>query len=222
MGAIGTILIVSTIWVAFLHALAPDHWMPFAALARANKLTRVRRLVITFLAGLGHVGSSIVIALVGIFLGKELTQLQGLELHRGALASLLLIGFGVAYMAWGIKHARHGVNHAHLSVDTLSQAAKAAFITRFWTLFAVMVFGPCEPMIPLIFMAWIKGFSALVATISLFSLVTSAMVMVQSFMAYEGLGFVWERYEARLARHSHTIAGATILAVGLLVVLLDL
>lgn len=152
-------------------------------------------------------------------LGQELTRIQGLEASRGNISVLLLIGFGAAYMAWGIHHARHGHEHQHLGVDNIGGAAKTVFITRFWILFAVMVFGPCEPMIPLIFLAWSKGPALLAGVIGIFSLITIAMVITQSLAAFEGLRFAWTRYEERLARHSHTIAGATILAVGLIVIL---
>lgn len=222
MGDQNSLVIASAAWLAFLHALAPDHWLPFVALAKASNWSKTRLGVVSFLAGLGHVGSSLVIGLVGVLLSKGVTELQGVEAHRGAISSVLLIGFGLAYMAWGIKHARHQDHHEHLGVDKIKDVLKLAFARRFWILFAVIVFGPCEPLIPLIFLAWMKGASALIATISIFSAITVLLVVAQSLLAFKGLSLLSGKYEQVLARHAHTLAGATILAVGLLVVFLGL
>ncbi|MBI4369986.1 MAG: hypothetical protein HY547_07135 [Elusimicrobia bacterium] len=216
------VIVASAAWLAFLHAMAPDHWVPFVALGKASHWSRKHLLGVTFLAGLGHVSSSLAIGLVGVALGRGLSDLQQIDIDRAAMAQYLLIGFGAAYMAWGIKHARHGVDHEHLTVDNFSQAAKLSMSRRFWTLFAVMVFGPCEPMIPLIFLAWTKSLGVVLLTVAVFCVITIAMVMTQSLLAYEGAGIFWSKHEGLLARHSHTIAGATIVVVGLMVILFGL
>ena len=100
------ILLVSTLFVAFLHALAPDHWMPFAAIARAQRWSKTKLLLITLISGIGHVGISIVFSIIGILLGFSLSKLKGIEGQRGGVVLWLLIGFGIAYMIWGIKKAR--------------------------------------------------------------------------------------------------------------------
>src|SRR3989338_7688436 len=108
------ILLASTLSVAFLHALAPDHWMPFAAIARAQRWPKLKLLWITFISGVGHVGISIVFSIIGILLGFSLSKLKGIEGHRGEVALWLLIGFGIAYMIWGIKEAK---KHNHREID---------------------------------------------------------------------------------------------------------
>jgi len=105
-------LILSAIGIGFLHSLAPDHWLPFASIAKAQGWSRKKLLVVSFLAGAAHVGSSIVLGALGIFLGLGLVNLEGAESFRGNIAGFLLIGFGVAYTIWGLKHLRH--NHLHL------------------------------------------------------------------------------------------------------------
>lgn len=60
----------------------------------------------------------------------------------------LLIGFGVAYGLWGLKHAQHP--HPHIALE---QAVKAYALRRMWMLVAIVVFGPCKPLIPLMFVA---------------------------------------------------------------------
>ncbi len=41
--------------VAFFHAAIPTHWLPFVLVGRAQHWTRAKTLLVTMLAGLGHV-----------------------------------------------------------------------------------------------------------------------------------------------------------------------
>ena len=114
------ILLVSTASIAFFHALAPDHWMPFVAIGKAQKWSKMRLLWITFISGLGHVGISVAVGMIGIFLGFSLSQLKGIEGHRGEIVLWLLIGFGLAYMIWGIKKGKEH-RHAHFDEEKLKK-----------------------------------------------------------------------------------------------------
>jgi hypothetical protein len=56
-------LIVTGFTVAFLHAAIPTHWLPFVVAARAQRWNLAKTLVVTGVAGSGHVLSTT--ALVG-------------------------------------------------------------------------------------------------------------------------------------------------------------
>src|SRR5262245_5908466 len=99
-------LLISATGVAFVHTFAPDHWMPFAALARAQGWSRRKLIGVTLTAGLGHVGSSVAIGLLGITLGWALSLIQWMEGSRGQLSLWLLVAFGFGYGAWGLWRAR--------------------------------------------------------------------------------------------------------------------
>src|SRR3989338_7756246 len=104
------LLLASTFSIALLHSLAPDHWMPFAIIGKAQGWSKRKLLLIAFVSGIGHVGSTILLGTIGILLGFSLTKLKGIESQRGEIALWLLIGFGVAYTLWGLKRAHH---HRH-------------------------------------------------------------------------------------------------------------
>ena len=115
-------LIAAAISIGSIHTLSPDHWVPFAALGRAEGWSARRTAGITAACGLGHVTVSVALGLLGVFFGRELFETFG---HRlDSVSGLLLIGFGVAYGAWGLHrtisvraHDRaqaHGHAHAHL------------------------------------------------------------------------------------------------------------
>ena len=98
----------------FLHTIAgPDHYLPFVAMVRARGWSLRRTLRITLLCGAGHLGGSVALGLVGIAIGAQLAALEWLEGLRGDLAAWLLIGFGLAYTAWGIRQALRNRPHTH-------------------------------------------------------------------------------------------------------------
>src|SRR3989338_7970311 len=168
------ILLASTLSIAFVHALAPDHWMPFAVIGKAKKWSKMKLIFVPFVSGIGHVGSSLRLGSIGILLGFSLSKVTAVERERGEIALWLLIGFGIAYTIWGLKKARD-YKHEHISEEKL----KSKTITL-WTLFAIFVLGPCEPLIPLMFLATDYGWHAIFLTSFVFSAVTVFMMLAQS------------------------------------------
>ncbi len=209
-----TVLLASAISVAFFHSMAPDHWVPFVALAKGSRWSMRHLAFITTLAGIGHVLSSLLIGIIGLWAGWTVHRMEGVEAWRGGVAIWLLIGFGAAYLLWGLKHAQHP--HPHLSVK---DAVKAYAARRAWILIAVLVFGPCEPLIPLMFLAYQGGLQAIVLVSAVFSLVTIGMVVGQSCLSYAGVRLVQSEW---MERYAHAMAGLVIVLTGLAVLLLGL
>lgn len=207
-----TVLIVSAVSVAFFHSLAPDHWVPFVALARGSRWSMRHLAFVTTLAGIGHVASSLLIGMIGLWAGWAVHRLEGVETWRAGVGIWLLIGFGAAYALWGFKHAQHP--HPHMSVK---DAVKATATRRVWLLIAILVFGPCEPLIPLMFLAYKGGIPAIVIVSGVFSLVTIGMVVGQSCLSYAGVRLIQADW---MERYAHAMAGGVILLTGLLVLLL--
>ena len=96
MSGLALALVVAAASLGSVHTLAPDHWMPFAALARAEGWTARRTAMITAVCGLGHVTVSVLLGLVSVFLGLELLQTFGRGLE--SVAGVLLIA-GIIAMA---------------------------------------------------------------------------------------------------------------------------
>ncbi len=199
-----TALIISTITIGIVHALAPDHWLPFVMIGKAQKWTKPRLSLVAFIAGLGHVGSSIILGAVGIVAGVASIHLEGVESTRAEIGVYLLIGFGVAYALWGLKHARHP--HSHMP-----DLSKKKVVTV-WTLFAVFVLGPCEPLIPLMFLATAYGWVGIATVAGLFAAITLVMMVGQSLLAYAGFQLIKHSFAQKF---SHSMAGAAIALTGL-------
>jgi len=108
------LLILTAASIGFVHTLlGPDHYLPFVAMGAARGWSTRRTLWVTSLCGLGHVLGSVAIGVVGIGIGVSLHRLEWLEAVRGDVAAWLLTGFGLAYLAWGLKKAWRARPHTH-------------------------------------------------------------------------------------------------------------
>jgi len=205
----------------------PDHYLPFIAMGRARSWSRRKTLLITFLCGLGHVASSVVLGLIGLWFGIRVLKLEAFESARGSLAAWLLIGFGLAYFVWGLHHALKNrphshthshahIMHAHKHAHTqghkhLHTPDESKNITP-WILFIIFVFGPCEPLIPLLMYPAAAGSMTLVALVALvFSAATIATML--SVVYVTTLGVEKLRF-GFIENYSHALAGLTLLACG--------
>ena len=213
-------------------AAGPDHTLPFVMLARARGWSLARTLGVTFACGLGHIGSSLLLGMLGLALGVGVSRLGEVESARGEMAAWGLVLFGAAYALWGIRRAlrrRGGIvlheHRGHLHLHPRGDAhhhhpEEEKGRTTFWVLFTVFVLGPCEPLIPLFVLpASIGRWGAAALTGVVFAVATLATMLLVVGLALTGfrripLGF--------LARWSHALAGGTIAASGLAVLWLGL
>src|ERR1041385_2014809 len=87
--------------VAFAHtAMGIDHYLPFIVLGRAQKWSLEKVLGLTFICGLAHVLSSVVLGLGGAALGMSIQRCEHLHAIQGNVAAWVLIVFGSTYAAW--------------------------------------------------------------------------------------------------------------------------
>ncbi|OGD28204.1 MAG: hypothetical protein A2V57_10280 [Candidatus Aminicenantes bacterium RBG_19FT_COMBO_65_30] len=243
-GTAATIGLVHTV-------IGPDHYLPFIVIGRARSWTLRKTLFVSFLAGLGHILSSVVLGFLGIGLGIAVAKLEGVESTRGEIAAWLLIGFGFAYFVWGMRRAWRGKAHTHAHLHALEgehahphgpdsghehvhehphthelaehahphgEGGKANITP--WVLFTIFVFGPCEPLIPLIMYPAARHSTAgVVLVAAAFGLVTIATMLVIITAASWGASFV---RLGKLERYSHALAGLMIFVSGLAVQFLGL
>lgn len=108
------VLYAATFSVAAFHTISPDHWLPFVMLGKSQKWPILKTELVALVAGLGHVGTSVAIALVGIFLGAELSSRFASIAEEITGAALIIFGFAYAVYAWrtgGHVHLIGGHSH---------------------------------------------------------------------------------------------------------------
>ena len=222
--------------IGLVHtALGPDHYLPFIMMGRARRWSLAKTAWITLLCGLGHVLSSVLLGLAGVLLGIQVMKLEVFEAFRGSIAAWLLIGFGFAYFVWGIRRAvlnrphrhvhshgdagKHEHEHTHLSDHVHVHDEKKKNMTP-WILFTIFVFGPCEPLIPLLmYPAAEKSVLGTILVAAVFSVVTIVTMLTIVLLSSWGVAFV---KLGRMERYTHAVAGATICASGLAIQFLGL
>ena len=107
-------LIFTAASIGFVHTiLGPDHYLPFIMISWARNWSTLKTLVVTFLCGLGHIASSVVLGFIGVALALSVKKLELFESFRGNIAAWLLIAFGLVYIVWGLRKAYRNRPHSH-------------------------------------------------------------------------------------------------------------
>jgi sulfite exporter TauE/SafE len=192
--------------------------------------SRRKTVLVVAACGIAHVLSSVVIGLVGVAAGIVVGRLEILEGWRGTWAGWLLLAFGLAYMAWGLRDAyrrrphehphlhpvceedggeEHDHEHVHVGdhLHVHSEPDRPVRTTP-WVLFIIFLFGPCEPLIPLLmYPAARHSWSGVILVSVVFGACTVGTMLALVLLADLGLS----RLRApRLERYMHALAGAMI------------
>jgi nickel/cobalt transporter (NicO) family protein len=205
----GTLLLAS-VSVGSLHSLAPDHWVPFAAVARARGWSAARTARITALCGFGHVTVSVLLGLLALVFGGAVLQVFGRRLE--SLAGILLVGFGLAYGVWGLRRVAgqrlHG--HAHAHYDHVHDPSRVTA----WGLFLFFSADPCVAVVPILVAAAPLGLAPATAVVVLYELGTILTMLALVVPARAGAAVLRAPW---LDRYGDAVAGGLIVTVGLVV-----
>lgn len=203
----------AAVTIATLHALAPDHWMPLAALARAQGWTPARTARIAAGCGFAHVTVSVALGVAGLAFGVRIFERFGTPLE--SLAGAVLIGFGILYAIWGLRHAAahvHGHRHHHYDHVHDPKGIKP------WMVFVLFAADPCIAIFPLMFAAAPLGWGYVAAVVCLYEAATILTIVGLVLPARAAAAAVvrgrW------MHRYGDAVAGAFIVFVGVAVSIL--
>ncbi|MBL7138516.1 MAG: sulfite exporter TauE/SafE family protein [Bacteroidales bacterium] len=231
------LLTITAASIGFFHTLfGPDHYLPFIVMSKARSWSMVKTSWITFLCGVGHILSSVLLGMLGIALGIAVNTLVDVESFRGEIAAWMLIAFGLVYMLWGIRRAirnrphshfhahenvkHHSHIHSHHDEHTHVHQREGVKSLTPWILFTIFLFGPCEPLIPiLMYPAATESFWSVVWIAAVFGSITIGTMMTIVLISSFGIQFLPLK---KMERYMHAIAGATILLCGLSIQFLGL
>jgi ABC-type nickel/cobalt efflux system permease component RcnA len=225
-------LLTAAVSIGFFHTLiGPDHYVPFVMMSKARRWSVVKTSIVTFLCGIAHILSSVLLGLAGIFFGVALNKLVRIETVRGNLAAWALIAFGLAYFIWSLKKVlknrphehvhlhENGGAHAHTHAHThghvhVHEGADPSNITP-WVLFTIFILGPCEPLIPLLmFPAAKSNMTGLILVTTVFGATTILTMMGMVLLSVYGFRFLPLK---NLEKYSGVMAGAVIFMTGLVI-----
>jgi len=207
-------LAVAAISIGSLHSLAPDHWVPIAAIARARNWSKGKALRVAFLCGFGHVTVSVFLGLLALLFGAQLFQSIGERMV--SVAGLLMIGFGLAYAIWGLRHTfahrLHGHHHHHY--DHVHDPSSVSV----WSLFLIYCADPCVAVIPILFAAAPLSTVETISIVVAYEVATVGAMVILVGVAQSGAQLFKGKW---IERFGDAIAGGLIVATGIMVAILD-
>lgn len=218
-------LLLTTLAISFVHtASGPDHYLPFIVFSRARKWNLGTTMMWTTLCGIGHVLSSVLIGMLGVMLGWQLSKLDWFQGIRGDLAAWSLLVLGSMYLVWGLYRAYRNRPHKHFDVynDTdiyvythrhgQTVMPKDRLKVTPWILLAIFVMGPSEPIVPLLFYSGItRSVVEIVLIVGVFTLSTVLTMIGIVLLGYYGFSFFKTNV---LERYAYAIGGAVVTACG--------
>ena len=208
-------LVLAAATVGALHTMAPDHWMPFAALARARRWPHLRTARTTILCGFGHVTVSALLGIAALSIGLSIAELIGGKL--ATLAPALLMLFGTAYFLWGIRRSLRrdplAPTHAHDHHHPHGHHDHDHGLTE-WSLFLLFSADPCVAVIPMIIASAGAGWHTVATVIVAYELATIGTMVLLVTIAHAGARAMHAPW---LDRYGDAIAGGVIVFVGAMV-----
>lgn len=225
-------LAITSISISFVHtASGPDHYLPFIVLSKSKKWSLFRTILTVIICGLGHVLSSVLLGLVGVFLGWQLNKIDWFQDIRGNLSGWALLIFGVAYLIYAIIQVLRNKPHKHFDVmgedvyvyehnhSEIVMPQNRIKVTPL-VLFAIFVMGPSEPLIPLLFYSGInRSITEIVVLIVSFTTCTVLTMLLMVMLGRYGYTLIQSQ---NFEKYMNVISGAVVTLCGVGVVFFGL
>ncbi len=194
-------LITGSLILSVLHALIPNHWLPVLAISKKENWTLRQTTSVTFISGLAHALSTVLIGVVIGVVGVKLSStMKPLTQY---IAPGVLIGIGLFYI---YQHHRH--KHFHLHAQPGVKAKGKVILT----LVIAMFFSPCFEIEAYFLLAGTQGWWMILLLASLYTIVTVSGMVLWVRLTYKGfLKLNWHALE----HNAGIITGITLLLTGI-------
>ena len=158
---------------------------------------------ITFIAGMAHVISTIIIGVLLAMIGSELTT--HIEDFTKIIGPSILILIGLYFVR---QHYTH--HHFHLEKKQIERKSKGAVVGA---LVIAMFLSPCMEIEAYFLLAGSKGWYFLVMIAGLYTIITVAGMLVWIRIAYKGLlKLNWHKWE----HNAGIITGLVLIITGII------
>ena len=226
------VLLLAGASVAIFHAILPDHWMPIALVARAQRWSTGRTTRVALWTGIGHVLGSIALGVIVIALGYGLKGILRLE---GPIVGIVLVLTGVGLFLWSLRHPGHhhphgaeGHSHEHDHAHDHEHSADAHGHPHpghthdhdhhdnrrsrgAWLIPAGIAASPDPTILPVFLAAIAVNIRTAIEVLAVYSLVTIVAMVGLTLAA------VWGGYQVQgvwLERHANHVTAAVLVALG--------
>ena len=196
-------IFIGSLLLSLLHAVIPNHWLPVLAIGKKDNWTLQEVTRVTFISGLAHALSTIVI---GIFLGLLGLQLANkIEYFTHFIAPAVLILLGVFFI---YQHHRHKPFHLHKTPEPTLPKNKIIL-----ALVVAMFLSPCMEIEAYFLLAGAYGWWAVISIAALYLTISVSGMVLLVRLAYKGiLKLNWHTLEHK----SGIITGWTLVITGII------
>ncbi len=195
-------IIVGSLVLSVLHALIPNHWLSVLAIGRKENWTIDQTTYVTFISGLAHALSTVIIGVIIGLIGIRLAE--HIEDFTHIMAPIILICLGVYFI-----YQHHGHKHFYVHAESKTSSKNNIIIT----LTVAMFFSPCFEIEAYFLMAGAHGWHQVILLASLYTIVTVGGMVIWIRLAYVGLFKInWHSLE----HNAGIITGVTLVLTGIL------
>ena len=195
-------VIIGSLIISLLHAVIPNHWLPVLAIGRKENWDLKETERVTFISGLAHVLSTVIIGILLGLIGLELSESINHFTHIIAPSILILMG-----LYFVRQHYVH--HHFHLENQKVAGKPKSKIISA---LVIAMFLSPCMEIEAYFLLAGTKGWWLMGLIALMYSVITITGMLIWIRFAYRGLlKFNWHRWE----HNAGLISGGVLILTGI-------
>lgn len=196
-------IIIGSLLISLLHAVIPNHWLPVLAIGKKEGWSLAETSRITFIAGIAHVVSTVIIGLLLGMIGSELTE--HIEHFTHVIGPSVLILMGLYFVR---QHYRH--HHFHVQEEQIKKKTKSSII---FALVIAMFLSPCMEIEAYFLLAGAKGWYVMAAIAAMYSIITIAGMLIWIRIVYKGLlKLNWHKWE----HNAGIITGLVLIITGII------
>ncbi len=196
-------IIIGSLFISLLHAVIPNHWLPVLAIGKKQGWSLAETTRITFIAGIAHVISTIIIGILLGLIGGELTE--HIEDFTRIIGSSILILIGLYFVR---QHYTH--HHFHLQKEKLEKKNKTSVILA---LVVAMFLSPCMEIEAYFLLAGTRGWHVMAGIAVMYSIITIAGMLIWIRVVYKGLlKLNWHKWE----HNAGIITGLILIITGII------
>ena len=194
-------LVTGSLILSVLHALIPNHWLPVIAIGKREGWSKREVLSVTFVSGLSHVLSTLMIGWMLAFFGWQMSGSFKMLTQYFAPGVLVVLGIIFIY--------RHHV-HKHFHIEEQKRITKIKIVAA---LAVAMFFSPCLEIEAYFLMAGTESWRWVVLLSLIYFAVTLTGMLLWTNFAYKGLQkFNWHALE----HETGIVTGATLIITGII------
>jgi nickel/cobalt transporter (NicO) family protein len=202
-------IFLGSLLLSLIHALIPHHWIPIIAISKTEKWTTKEAIFATFITGLSHMISTIVIGIIVGFVGIKLAE--SYNAITSIVAPSILLVIGIIYLILDFRAGHHHHHHANMEDEVLkNKKSKTAILT---SLSIAMFLTPCVEIEAYYFQAARFGWAGIFTVSSVYLVMT---LLFMSALVYLGIKGVNKLNLTYLENHAKRITGIVLIVLGVI------